>query len=84
MEKVLGVITRDEWIRRYAARIQGRAGWTAEEAAEAARVGAEEHERDATDSGKSVVWWGGPDGSDLSPETLADEEMSCWTDDGDG
>lgn len=82
MDNNLGIITRDEWVRRYAARIQERAGWTPENSAEAARVGAEVHEGEAADRGEHVVWWGGPDGSGFSPETIADDEMECWTDDG--
>ena len=82
MDNNLGIITRDEWIRRYATRIHEQAGWTMEEAAEAARVGADEYERNARESGEAVVWWGGPDGERNTPETEADEEMSCWTDDG--
>lgn len=83
MDKNQGVITRDEWVRRYATRIHERAGWTMEEAMFAANNGAAVvQENSARENGKAVVWWGGPDGEHNTPETEADEEMSCWTDDG--
>lgn len=76
-----GPITREEWERRYAARIRQRAGWTHEEAAEAARVGAEAYEEQECRFGNAVVWWGGPSGADNTPEDEADEEMSYWSND---
>lgn len=84
MDNNLGIITRDEWIRRYATRIHEQAGWTMEEAMSAANecaaVVRENHVRDIL--GEVQIWWGGPDGEHNTPETEADEEMSCWTDDG--
>ena len=80
--EVLGVITRDEWVRRYAAQVRKRAG--AEGAEDAAEVGAEEYERDELAAGNAVVWWGGPSGANNTPEDEADEEMSYWTNDGEG
>ena len=80
----LGVITRAEWESRYAAQVRKRAGWTHEEAAECARVGAEAYEEQERGCGNAVVWWGGPSGADNTPEDQADEEMSYWTDDGEG
>lgn len=78
----LGVITRAEWENRYAAQVRKRAGWTEQEAAECARVGAEAYEQQEHGRGNSVVWWGGPSGAHNTPEDQADEEMSYWTDDG--
>lgn len=80
----LGVISREEWVRRYAARVRQRAGWTPEESAECARVGAEEYERNERAAGNAVAWIGGPVGRLETPEEQADEEMSYWTDDGEG
>lgn len=81
---LLGVIPRQEWERRYAARIMERAGWPEHAAIEAARVGAEEHERNERAAWNAVVWLGGPSGTFDTPEEQADEEMSCWGDDGEG
>ena len=80
---LLSVIPRDEWQRRYAARIMERADWPEHAAIEAARVGAEEHERNERAAGNAVAWLGGPSGTFDTPEEQADEEMSCWDDDGD-
>ena len=77
MDKTQGIITRDEWTRRYATRIHERAGWAMEEAAEAARVGADMLEQDG-----EAPWWGSPGEAYNTPEDEADEEMSCWTNDG--
>lgn len=79
-----GIITRAEWEQRYAAQVRKSAGWTLEEAAEAARVGAEEYERNERGCGNAVVWWGGPNGANNTPEAEADEEMSYWDNDGEG
>jgi len=79
--KRLGIITRDEWVRRYAERIRQKAG--AEGADDAAHVGAEEYERHEHAAGNAVVWWGGPSNANNTPEDEADEEMSYWTNDGD-
>ena len=78
----LGVITRDEWIRRYAERVRQRAG--SDGADDAADAGADAYEESERAAGNAVVWWGGPSGTDNTPEDEADEEMSYWTDDGDG
>ena len=78
----LGVISRAEWEARYAAQVRKRAGWTHEEATEAARVGAEAYEESERGCGNAVVWWGGPSGANDTPEDAANEEMSYWTDDG--
>lgn len=77
----LGVITREEWVRRYAARIVERAGWTQQEADDAAFTGADEFARYEMKAQGFVVWWGGPSKCDNTPEDAADEEMSYWTDD---
>ncbi len=66
-------MTKDEWTQRYAAQVRKRAGWTLEESAEAARVGAEAHEDSERAAGNAVAW--------EDPEGAADEEMSYWTND---
>jgi hypothetical protein len=76
----LGVITRDEWVRRYAQRVRKRAG--PEGAEDAADAGAEAYELQERERGNPVVWWGGPSGAHNTPEDDADEEMSYWTNDG--
>lgn len=78
----LGVISRDEWIKRYADRVHERSGCGPAFAREAARIGAEEYERQERGCGNAVVWWGGPSGANNTPEDEADEEMSYWDDDG--
>ena len=78
------VIPREEWERRYAARIMERSGWPEHAAIEAGRVGAEEYERNERKAGNAVVWLGAPVGRLETPEEQADEEMSYWEDDGDG
>lgn len=77
-----GVITREEWERRYAARIMERAGWPEHAAIDAGRVGAEEYERGEREAGNVVVWSGIATGFFSSPEECADEEMTYWDDDG--
>jgi hypothetical protein len=47
----------------------------------AAEVGADEYEESERACGTDVVWWGGPSGATNTPEDVADEEMSYWTDD---
>lgn len=59
---------REKFLNEYASRIVERAGWTAEEAMNAALS---EPDIDAL----IADGWSGPD--------AADEEMSNWTDDGD-
>ena len=68
-------MTRDEWIDFYAERVMERAGWTAEEAKRAAEAGADVYEQNERAAHNALVW--------ENPEAEADEEMSCWTDDGD-
>ena len=81
----LGVIPREEWERRYAARIMERAGWPEHAAISASKAGSEACEEQERGCGNAVIWWGGPSGAaDDTPEEAADEEMSCWTDDGEG
>ena len=79
---LLGVIPRGEWERRYAARIMEQAGWPEHAAIKASKIGSEEYERQERGCGNAVVWWGGPNGANNTPEAEADEEMSYWTDDG--
>lgn len=69
-------MTRQEWIDRYAKRIQDCAGWTADQAMEAAKVGAYECERNERAAGNAMEW-----GSSTSPEQDADDEMSYWEND---
>jgi len=78
----LGVISREEWTRRYAVRILEQADWPEHAAMNAARVGAEEYERTERAHGNAVVWHGSATGKWDSPEECADEEMSYWEDDG--
>ena len=78
-----GFITRADWESRYAAQVRKRAGWTHEEAAECARVGAKAYVEQERGWGATVVWWGGPSGAHNTPEDQADEEMSYWIFDGD-
>lgn len=80
----LGVIPREEWERRYAARIMERAGWPEHAAIAASKADAEAHEESERGCGNAVVWWGGPSGANNTPEDEADAEMSYWTDDGEG
>ena len=80
----LGVISRDEWKRRYAARIMERAGWDECPAIAASEAGAEAYEEQERGCGNAVIWWGGPSGANNTPEDEADDEMSYWTDDGEG
>lgn len=77
-------ITREEWQRRYAARIMEKAGWPEHAAIEAGKVGAEEYERNERAAGNAVTWHGADTGMLDSPEECADEEMSYWEDDGEG
>lgn len=60
-------MTREEWIERYAKRFVTRGGFTEDQAKECAVVGYEA----AAESGDL----------DESPEDMADEEMSYWTND---
>ena len=66
-------MTKDEWIARCAARYQERAGMTPEQANEAAKA-CFEAESGETEFSEAVEY---------RPEDCADEDMSCWTDDGD-
>jgi hypothetical protein len=79
-----GEITRAEWENRYAAQVRKCAGWTLEAATKCARVGAEVYEENERAAGNAVVWWGGPNGANNTPEAEANEEMSYWIDDGEG
>lgn len=67
-------LTREEWMRRYAARVMEKAGWDERPAMMAAQAGAESEEMEAMEDGRAVVW--------REPEDAADSEMSYWTDDG--
>ena len=68
-------LTREEWMRRYAARVMEGASWDERPAMMAAQAAAESEERDASEEGRAVEW--------KDPEDAADSEMSYWTDDGD-
>lgn len=66
-------LTREEWMRRYAARVMECAGVEEHQAIEIAKVGAEcwaEGERAAS----TAIEW-------IDPEDAADEEMSYWEND---
>lgn len=63
-------MTEREWKRRYAARIMACAGWNERAAMECAQ------------SGYEMMIEGSEEFADY-PEDAADEEMVCWTDDGD-
>lgn len=69
-----GVIPRAEWERRYAARVMGRAGWPEHAAIDASKAASEVYDEAER----------GPYGANSTPEEEADEEMSYWTDDGEG
>jgi ribose 1,5-bisphosphokinase PhnN len=69
-------ITRDEWKRRYAARIMERADWPEMAAIDASEVAAQEFERMERAAGNAIDW------NAECPEWAADEEMSYWENDG--
>lgn len=64
-------IPQAEWQQRFAARIMKHADWAEQPAMQAAESG---YEYMTTESPEFAN----------DPEGAADEEMSCWTDDGDG
>jgi hypothetical protein len=68
-------LNREEWMRRYAARVMESASWDERPAMMAAQAAAESEERYASEEGRAVEW--------KDPEDAADSEMSYWTDDGD-
>lgn len=68
-------LTREEWSRRFAARIMEIAGWDERAAMRCAAEAADQHEQNEREVGDTVDW--------LDPEEEADVEMSYWTDDGD-
>lgn len=63
-------IAQDEWQRRFAARIMACASWDEWPAMQCAEDG---YEMMMSESPEFAT----------DPEGAADEEMSCWTDDGD-
>ncbi len=68
-------LTREEWMRRYAARVMERASWDERPAMMVAQAAADGEELGASEEGRAVEW--------KDPEDAADDEMSYWTDDGD-
>lgn len=74
-------ITRDEWVRRYAARVMEKAALTQEQADEVAKVGAEAYEESERAAHNKVMWCGESSGGNSSPEDVADEELSYWDND---
>lgn len=68
-------LTREKWMERYAARIMYVAEWDKESAIAAADAGADAVVEDAMYSQSQVEW--------INPEEQADDEISCWEDDGD-
>lgn len=74
-------ITKEEWIRRYAARIGEVTNSAPEHCLECANVAAATIEQEHKAQGCTPVWYGVRCGSQVSPEEDADEEMSNWSDD---
>ena len=68
-------LAREEWQRRYAARIMEVAGLDERAAMQIAQDAADGQEYFATAEGRTVAW--------VDPEDAADSEMSYWGDDGD-
>lgn len=75
-------ITREEWVQRYAQRIADVAKWDMPSALSAAEAGASAFEYDKLQAREPLEWVGGPKAHDETPECQADEEMSCWSNDG--
>lgn len=69
-------LTREEWKRRYAARIMERACWDEVSAIQASEIAALEFERNERAAGNAIDW------NAENPERVADEEMSYWENDG--
>lgn len=67
-------LSRDEWERRYAARLMSRGGMEERIAMACARGASEEFESDERAAGNVLSW--------DEPEEMADEEMSYWENDG--
>lgn len=74
------IISREEWLRRYAARIKKRAAVDDKMAMDIAEAGAEAYAEMEKAAGNVLIW---EDTPMCNPEEQADEELSCWTDDGD-
>jgi hypothetical protein len=64
------LISQQEWQRRFAARIMKYANWAEQPAMQAAESGYEYMKSESPEFAND-------------PEGAADEEMACWTDDGD-
>jgi hypothetical protein len=77
---MMTIISREEWLRRYAARIKERAATDDAFAMQCAEAGAEAYEQGERAAGNVLIW---EDTPMCNPEEQADEELSCWTDDGD-
>ena len=67
-------MTKTEWMDRYAARIMFRAEWDKESAIAASMAGAQAFEEEERAAGNAIEW--------ADPEGMADDEISCWTNDG--
>lgn len=65
-------LDREEWTRRYAARVMERTGMLEHQAMEVARVGRQEFDREIKTWGDAIL---------TDPEECADEEMSYWEND---
>ena len=65
-------MSRKEWIDRYAARVMFCAEWDKESALASAEAGACAYE---DEHGVDPEW--------SDPEGMADDEIACWTNDGD-
>ena len=66
-------MTREEWERRYAARVMEVADMPEQQAMEIARIGSEVYEEQ---EGGAVNW-----AEAECPEDMADDEMSYWEND---
>ena len=77
---MMAIISREEWLRRYAARIKERAAVDDKMAMDIAEAGAEAYAEMEKAAGNVLMW---EDTPMCNPEEQADEELSCWTDDGD-
>lgn len=67
-------MTKDEWIARCAARYQQQAALTPEQARDAAEA--------CFDAEAGEPGFEFSESAEYGPENCADEDMSCWTDDG--
>lgn len=67
------MMNRDEYVRRFAARLVAQSECSQANAMENAQAGADASEWFAKQAGRTVVW--------ENPEDAADDELSYWEDD---